>query len=131
LAPAEERFGYFMQDGAAQHTAKEIVRALSGVFGELNGDDIIISKGLWPPRSSDLNPCDFYLWGKLKCVVHANDPHDLVALKQNIRAATCNILQSELHHVSRNLFKRIQTYLTAEGKHFEYTVQCSQVLDRF
>jgi hypothetical protein len=51
------------------------------VFGELNGDDRIIIKGFWPPRSPDLNPCDFYLWGKLRNIVYANNPHDLEALK--------------------------------------------------
>ncbi|PNF15704.1 hypothetical protein B7P43_G12455 [Cryptotermes secundus] len=120
LAPAEERFGYFMQDGATPHTAKETIRALRGVFGELNGDDRIVSKGLWPPRSPDLNPCDFYLWGKLKNVVYANNPHDLEALKQNIREAIDNIQQRELQQVSQNLFKRIQACLTTEGRHFEH-----------
>jgi hypothetical protein len=61
-----------MQDGATSHTAKETVRELCGVFGEVNGEDRIISQGLWPPRSPDLNPCEFYLWGKLKNVVYAN-----------------------------------------------------------
>jgi hypothetical protein len=42
------------------------------------------------------------------------------ALKQNIREAIYNIQQRELQEVSRNLFKRIQTYLTAEGRHFEH-----------
>jgi hypothetical protein len=84
LATAEERFGYFMQDGATPHTAKETIRALSGVFGEINGEDTIISKGLWPPRSPGLNPCEFYLWGKLKDFVYANNPHDLEALKRSI-----------------------------------------------
>jgi hypothetical protein len=76
------------------------------VFGELNGDgeDRIINKGLWPLRSPDLNPCDFYLWGKLKRVVYANNPHDLEALKQNIPEAIYNIKQRE---VSRNLFYEI------------------------
>jgi hypothetical protein len=60
-APAEERFGYFMQDGATPHTAKETIRDLRGVFGEINGEEIIISKGFWPLRSPHLNPCNFYL----------------------------------------------------------------------
>jgi hypothetical protein len=89
--PAEERFGYCMQDGATPHTAKETILALRGVFGELNGEDRIITKGLWPPRSPDLNPCDFYFWGKLKSVVYANNPHDL--------EATYNIQQSEFQLV--------------------------------
>jgi hypothetical protein len=85
------------------------------VFGEINGEDRIISKGLWPPRSQDLNPCDFYLWGKLRSVVYANNPHDLEALKQIIREEIYNIQQSELQQVSGNVFKRIQACLTAEG----------------
>jgi hypothetical protein len=48
-----------MQDGATQHITKETIRALHGVFGEINGEDRINSKGLWPPRSPDLNPCHF------------------------------------------------------------------------
>jgi hypothetical protein len=87
LAPAEERFGYFMQGGVTPHTAKETISALRGVFGEINEEDRIISKGLWAPRSPDLNPCDFYLWRKLEGVEYANNPHDLKSVKQNIREA--------------------------------------------
>jgi hypothetical protein len=46
------------------------------------------------------------MWGKLKSVVYANDPHDLEALKQNIREAIYNVQQRELQEVSRNLLKR-------------------------
>jgi hypothetical protein len=90
-----------------------------GVFEEFNGEDRIISKGLWPPRSPDLKLCDFYLWGKLKSVVYVNNPHDLEALNQNIREEIYNIQQSKLRQISWNLFKRIQACLTAEGRHFE------------
>jgi hypothetical protein len=86
------------------------------VFGEINGEDRIINKGLWPPRSPDPNPCGFYLWGKLKSVVYAINPHDLEALKQNICEAIYNIQQRELQQVSRNLFKRIQPCLTEEDR---------------
>jgi hypothetical protein len=96
------------------HTAKETFRALRRVFGEVNGEDRIISKGLWPPGSPD-----FYLWGKLKNV-YANNPRDLETLKQNIREAICNIQQRELQQVSRNLFTRIQACLTASGRYFEH-----------
>jgi hypothetical protein len=61
-----------------------------------------------------------YLWGRLKSVVHTNNPYDLEALKQNIREAIYNIQQRELQQVSQNAFKRIQACLTAEGRHFEH-----------
>jgi hypothetical protein len=102
-----------MQDGGTPHTAKETIWALRGVFREVNGEERIISKGLWPPRSPDLNTCDIILWGKLESVVYANNPHDLEALQQNIREATDNIQQRELQRVSRNLFKRILTFWTS------------------
>ena len=30
----------------------------------------------WPPRSPDLNPLDFYLWGHLKALVYATPVPD-------------------------------------------------------
>jgi hypothetical protein len=90
------------------------------VFLEINGEDGINSKGMLLPRSPDLNPRDFYLWGKLKSVLYANNPHELEALKQNIRKAVYNIQQRELQQVSRILFEKIQACLTAEGRHFEH-----------
>jgi hypothetical protein len=65
------------------------------VIRELNADDGIISKGLWLPRSLELNLCDYRLWGKLKKNVYANSPHDLEALKQNIHEAVYSSLRRE------------------------------------
>jgi hypothetical protein len=100
LAPAEERVDSFMQDGATPHTAKEAIEALCRVFGKINGEDRIITKGLWAPRTPDLNPCDFYVWGNSESVVYVNNLRDLEALKQNIREAVYNIQQRELQQVS-------------------------------
>jgi hypothetical protein len=36
-----------MQDYTSPRTAKETIRALRDMFGELNEDEGIISKGLW------------------------------------------------------------------------------------
>jgi hypothetical protein len=45
------------------------MQALSDVFG-----DRIISNDIWPARSPDLNPCDFFFWGYLKNKVYSNNP---------------------------------------------------------
>jgi hypothetical protein len=37
-----------MQDGATPLAAKETIRALRCAFGEFNGEDRIVSEGLWP-----------------------------------------------------------------------------------
>jgi len=46
--------------------------------------DRVISKGLWPPRSPDLTPPDYFLWGYLKGIVYQNEPRTIDALKANI-----------------------------------------------
>ena len=43
-----------------------------------------IEKKKWLPRSPDLDPCDFYLWGYLKYVVYNPLPKTLDELKENI-----------------------------------------------
>jgi hypothetical protein len=63
----KKRHDYFMQVGATAHTATYSINVLNEVF-----------EGLWPARSPDLNPCDFYLCGNLKDKVYSNNPHTLV-----------------------------------------------------
>jgi hypothetical protein len=42
-----------------------------------------------PPRSPDLTPPDYFLWGYLKLVVYSNRPLTIEDLKQNIEV--CHI----------------------------------------
>ena len=53
--------GYFQQDGATSHTSHAGMAEIQSFFG-----DLVISKGLWPPRSPDLTPPDYFSWGYLK-----------------------------------------------------------------
>ena len=51
---------WFQQDGATCHTAEATLDVLCPVF-----EDRIISRrtgDVWPPRSCDLTPLDYYLW---------------------------------------------------------------------
>ncbi|GFW42081.1 uncharacterized protein TNCV_1905391 [Trichonephila clavipes] len=55
----------FMQDGAPPHIARRVKDLLRKSFG----DDRVLSRHFhhaWPPRSPDLSPCDYWLWGYLK-----------------------------------------------------------------
>jgi hypothetical protein len=62
------------------------LQALSDVFG-----DRIISSGIRPARSPNLNPCDFFFWGCLKDEVYNSNPRMDEKLKQNIRREIANI----------------------------------------
>ena len=62
----EEDIGniWFQQDGITCHTAEATLDVLSPVF-----EGRIISRRahvVWPPRSCDLTPLDYYLWGAVK-----------------------------------------------------------------
>lgn len=43
----------------------------------------------WPPYSSGLNPCDFFLWMFLKGKVYQNNPYIVNELAVNIEKAVC------------------------------------------
>jgi hypothetical protein len=107
-----------MRTCVSPRTAKETIGHLCGVFEELNADNPIISKGLRFPKSPHLSLCDLHLWGKLKNVMYASNPHHLEALKQNIRDVVYNIQHCEFQKLSHDLFKRILACLIVEGRHF-------------
>lgn len=46
----------FQQDGARPHTTRAVQTWMKEKFGRK-----FIAKEKWPPRSPDLNPCDFFL----------------------------------------------------------------------
>ncbi|GFU26238.1 uncharacterized protein TNCV_5106491 [Trichonephila clavipes] len=65
-----------MQDGALPHITRCVTDVLEHHFTE----ERVISRQfhhLWPPRSPDLNSCDFWLWGHLKQL-------DLIRVVENL-----------------------------------------------
>ncbi|GFU36275.1 putative DD41D transposase [Trichonephila clavipes] len=58
---------WFQQDGATYHTARATIDLLKDTFG----DHLISRFGPvnWPPRSCDLTPLDYFLWGYVKSLV--------------------------------------------------------------
>ncbi|GFY24278.1 putative transposable element [Trichonephila clavipes] len=73
----------FQQDGATCHTARATIDLLKDRFG----DHLISRFGPvnWPPRSCDLTPLDYFLWGYVKSLVYADKPQTLNHLEDNIR----------------------------------------------
>ncbi|GFT52324.1 uncharacterized protein TNCV_1065331 [Trichonephila clavipes] len=55
---------WFLQDGATCHTSRATIDLLKDTFG----DRLISRFGPvnWPPRSCDLTPLDYFLWGYAK-----------------------------------------------------------------
>lgn len=106
---------WFQQDGAPCHTARATIDLLKPLFpGRL-----ISKKGDfdWPPRSPDLTPPDFFLWGYLKSKVYINKPRTLAALKANIRREIAAISTETLEKTMENAEKRAHCAIRANGGH--------------
>jgi hypothetical protein len=106
---------YFQQDGATPHAANIVQKWLSDRF-----KDRFIDKSKWPPRSPDINPCDFFLWGHLKSRVYNPLPSTIDDLKSNIEREIKNIDQKTLNSVFENFLKRCDLLKTAGGGHIEF-----------
>jgi hypothetical protein len=78
-----------------------------------------VDKTSWPPRSPDLNPCDFFLWGYLKSVVYNPLPKTLDDLKANIYREVKKIKKETLNLTFLDLEKRCNFILSAGGGHIE------------
>ena len=91
---AKEDIGniWFQQDGATCHTAEAILDVLRPVFKNRiinRRSDVIRS-----PRSCDLTPMDYYLWGAEKDNCYADKPETIDPLKDTIREVNYSSTQS-------------------------------------
>ncbi|GFX67638.1 uncharacterized protein TNCV_3933801 [Trichonephila clavipes] len=87
----------WFQDGATCHTARATIDLLKDTFG----DRLISRFGPvnWPPRSCDLPPLDYFLWGYVKSLVYADKPQTLDHSEDNIRRVIADIRPQMLEKV--------------------------------
>lgn len=110
---------YFQQDGAPPHNGRFVTEWLNnnfhdrwiGRFGPVR----------WPPRSPDLNPLDFFLWGFLKQRIYSEVINTREQLQERITMAANEIRGNlNMRHVYTSLIRRCQACIAAEGGHFEH-----------
>ena len=115
--PSFSSHTWFQQDGATAHTARASMTLLREAFPQ----KLISRFGdiPWPPRSPDLTPMDFFLWGYLKERVYINNPQTLVNLRENIRREISTIEPSLLQRVARNTRLRFEQCVQLDGRHLD------------
>ncbi|GFW48593.1 uncharacterized protein TNCV_4241741 [Trichonephila clavipes] len=104
---------WFQQDGATCHTARATIYLLKDTFG----DRLISRFGPmnWPPRSCDLTPLDYFLWGYVKSLVYADKPQTLDHLEDNICHVIADIRPQMLEKVIENWTPRLDYIRASRG----------------
>ena len=107
----------FQRNGASAHYAKKFKDHLN----QLLPDRWIGHRGPleWAARSSDLNPCDFFLGGFLKNKVYSERPQNLEELAQKILISCGLETQDLLQSVGQECIKRWLKCLEIGGSHVE------------
>lgn len=109
---------WLQQDGAPPHFARDVRNYLNEVFPQR-----WIGRGgpiRWPPRSPDLTPPDFFLWGYIKNRVYNNQPTTPEDMRHRIVNACENIPQAVLLATIQNFQNRLQLCIQANGGTFEH-----------
>ena len=109
---------WLQQDGAPAHAATATIRWLQERFGER-----VIARGTsftWPPRSPDLTPPDFYLWGRVKEVAYKREPRTIPELKAAVTACVRAVTTEECRRVLEEVRRRAEICLARNGGHFEH-----------
>lgn len=111
-------YSYFQQDGAPPHTAVICTNYLNQVMP----DSWIGTYGpiLWPARSPDITPLDFFVWGYIKDKVFQTAPENIEDIKTRIRNACEAITPEMLQNVMREVSRRARLCIRMHGAQFEH-----------
>lgn len=108
----------FQQDGAPPHFAVAVRQYLNERFPR----HWIGRRGFieWPPRSPDLSPLDYFLWGHLKSKIYATQPGNLEMLRQRIITECRQITPEILQNVRQRFENNLYSCMAVNGEHFEH-----------
>lgn len=119
--PQEVRERMWLQhDGAPAHYSRQVINYLNVTYpNRWIGRAGTIP---WPPRSPDLNPIDYFLWGYFKEAVYETSNNNERQLRQklNIVAERVKNNQLALRSLRRNFIRRCWLCIRVGGRHFEH-----------
>ena len=98
---------WFQHDGAPAHFALHVRKYLNNVFlNRWNGRDGSVQ---WPPRSPNLTPMDFFIWGEMKCLVYKTLQKSWLPVWQKLQQL----------FVRDTFAHRYQLCINVNGQHFQ------------
>lgn len=109
---------WFQHGGAPPHNQHNVKEYLNVCF-----PNRWIGRGgrkQWPPRSPDLTPLDFFLWGHIKTIVYRTSVDSEEELQERILEAMTSVTPEMLAKARQNLIRRAKMCVRMEGGHFEH-----------
>ena len=97
-----KQFNYCMRHLYDEYTGRILSR-----FGDQN----------WLPRSCDLIPLDFFLWGYLKSKIYVNNPTTTCALQEEIKRCINEIQLQLCRKIMKNFDERVHMCQQSRGGH--------------
>ena len=120
FAPQLEEFQpwiIFQQDGAPPNWGSHVRRFLDAAFSKWwIGRD---GPTPWPPRSPDITPFDFFLWGYVKDKAFSTPVPDITNLKARIADAFATITEDMLGDTWRGIDYRLDVLRATKEAHVE------------
>ena len=107
----------FMQDRAPAHYLRAVndwlntnyTRRWMGRNGPIH----------WPARSPDLNPCDYFLWGRIKELVYKTPIDNQEEALIRIQQAFDSLTNEEIFRAAHGIVRRTMACYNVQGRHFE------------
>lgn len=109
---------WFLHDEISLHCVATVQEYLKEIFKEC-----VIAPGariMWPERSSDLHPLDFFFWSYMKQLVYNDNISDVNQLSDKIKSAADKISQENVERCYSQWIRRAKLCVRVEGGNFEY-----------
>ena len=105
----------FQQDGAPCHTAHSVIDFLKDACPRF------VEPEAWPPKSPDINPMDFHVWGELERLVYRGVRISTVdELKRRLQECWGQLSQRKFARAVAAVPKRLGACVASEGARFEH-----------
>lgn len=122
LSLEEYRKCWYQLDGAPAHCTGAVSVELKRIF-----DDRWFRRlgpWNWPPRSPDITPLDFYLWGVLKEKIYKTPVNTREELEHRVIQAFNDLDANEIRSATTDgVNTRILKCLEVNGQHFEHLLK--------
>nr|XP_015922443.2 uncharacterized protein LOC107450974 [Parasteatoda tepidariorum] len=111
---------WFQHDGAPAHFSSAVREYLDRIC-----PNRWIGRGgpvPWQPRSPDLTPLDFYLWGHMKSIVYETPVTSDMDLIARIAEAAVRVRDTpgQFERVRESMRRRCETCIVANRRNFEH-----------